>query len=78
MNRAYLFVAASAGCVIFAGIVLAGPARFVRFIAPAAHAAQCSRLIDSYHKGEREYPERGTDEFEHYAECYYVVCGIRL
>lgn len=80
MRNVYLFLAASLGCLVLAGVSLGAPGAIVATLFPNARAvkvAQCSRLLQSYHDGDRMMPKYGTPERTRYEECYFLICGGR-
>ncbi|QND63592.1 hypothetical protein HB777_06530 [Mesorhizobium loti] len=78
MRNVYLFLAASLGCLLLAAVSLASPEAIEATLFPNAKAvkvAQCSRLLQSYHHGNRTMPKYGTPERNRYEDCYYLICG---
>ncbi|RJG46351.1 hypothetical protein D3Y55_20305 [Mesorhizobium sp. DCY119] len=71
MDKRYLFLAASAGCVFLSGLLLLAPN------AIAVNGAQCSRVLERYDGG-RRMPPRGDPEHARFVECYLLLCGIKL
>lgn len=72
MRRVQLFLAASLGCFILAGVMLVSPDAV-----SGARMAECTKILEGYDKA-GSTPRRGTPERQRYVDCYYVVCGIRL
>ena len=80
MRNVYLFLAASLGCLLLAAVSFGAPGVIGDTLFPNARAvkvAQCTRLLQSYHDGDRTMPEFGTPERTRYQDCYYLICGGR-
>ena len=72
MRNVYLFMAASLGCLMVAGMSMISPAAIaLDFMSPGR--SECSNLLESYGNG-REMPKPGTAEYARYADCYKIIC----
>lgn len=76
MRSVQHFLAVSLGCVVLSAVSLLRPGAINAALFPNSLAA-CTRLLESYGDAQK-LPKRGTPEYIHYAECYYILCGIRL
>ncbi len=74
MQKSYLFLAASLGCLALAAVAFAAPQALVLFRGNAKEVAQCTRLLKTYHDA-GDWPDAGAPEYMRYDECYYLICG---
>lgn len=70
-----IFLAASLGLTIIAGVALWSPGALSD--RATAEARECTRLLEHY-DAIGSIPARGDPARARYVDCYYLLCGIRL
>ncbi len=75
MQKSYLFLAASLGCLALAAVAFAAPEALVLFHDNnAKEVAQCRRLLNAYDET-GNWPDADAPGYISYGECYYLICG---